>query len=114
SCGRCSRAWRGGCAISPSSSVASRGVNAPSPDGPPAESPLDLERIEWLPATPTTVTVLVVGRWRGDPPRHGAILIVEDGERRHFPADRYGEIEGVWTASFTIPNELRPDIERRL
>src|SRR2546430_13534827 len=89
-------------------------MNAPSPDGPPAESPLDVERVEWVPASPATLRVVVVGRWRAEPPRHGAILLVEDGERRHFAADEHGIAEGVWRAAFTVPSELRPDVERRL
>src|SRR5213592_4514503 len=89
-------------------------MNAPSPDGPPAESPLDVERVEWVPATPLTVRVLVVGRWRTEPPLHGAILLVENGERRRFPADEHGVAGGVWRAMFTVPIELRPVIERRL
>src|SRR6266576_433216 len=74
-------------------------MNAPSPDGPPAESPLDVERVEWTPASPETVRVLVVGRWRSAPPVVAPVLIVFDG---------------AWRATFTIPIELRPGLDHRL
>src|SRR5207244_11720750 len=71
-------------------------------------------RGEWVPGSPAGLRVVVVGRWRAEPPRNGAILLVEDGEWRHFPADEHGIVEGVWRAAFTVPSELRPDVERRL
>src|SRR4051795_6089431 len=89
-------------------------MNAPSPDGPPAESPLDVERVEWTPASPETVRVLVVGRWRSATPVVAPVLIVSDGEREDFPADEHGAFEGAWRATFTIPIELRPGLDRRL
>src|SRR4051812_9849985 len=89
-------------------------MNAPSPDGPPAESPLDVERVEWVPASPETVRVLVVGRWRSAPPVVAPVLIVSDGERAEFPADEHGMVDGAWRATFTIPIELRPGLDHRL
>src|SRR4051812_29608242 len=89
-------------------------MNAPSPDGPPGDSPLDVERVEWVPATPETVLVVVVGRWRSAPPVVAPVLIVQDGYERRFPADEHGVLEGAWRASFTVPIELRPLLERRL
>src|SRR3954470_14141460 len=89
-------------------------MNAPSPDGPPSESPLDVERVEWIPASPETVRVLVVGRWRSAIPVVAPVLIVSDGERADFPADEHGMVDGAWRATFTIPIELRPGLDRRL
>src|SRR3954470_19802378 len=89
-------------------------MNAPSPDGPPSESPLDVERVEWIPASPETVRVLVVGRWRSAIPVVAPVLIVSDGERADFPADEHGMVDGAWHATFTIPIELRPGLDHRL
>src|SRR3954470_23534701 len=89
-------------------------MNAPSPDGPPGDSPLDVERVEWVPATPETVLVVVVGRWRSAPPVVAPVLLVQDGSEREFTADEHGALEGGWRASFTVPIELRPLLERRL
>src|SRR4051794_33708608 len=86
-------------------------MNAPSPDGPPGDSPLDVERVEWVPATPETVLLVVVGRWRSSPPVVAPVLLVE---AREFFADEHGVLEGAWRASFTVPIELRPLLERRL
>src|SRR3954470_21129682 len=88
-------------------------MNAPSPDGPPGDSPLDVERVEWVPATPETVSVLVVGRWRSSPPAVAPELIVESAYQR-FPAVGHGVFEGRWRATFTVPIDLRPLLERRL
>src|SRR4051812_33282032 len=84
------------------------GVNAP---GAEAESPLDVERIEWVPATSETVRVRVVGRWRGAPPAVAPVLLV--GELS-FAADEHGLVEGSWRASFSVPVEIRARLERRL
>src|SRR6059058_5100358 len=89
-------------------------MNAPSPDGPPAESPLDVERVEWVPASPETVRVFVVGRWRTAPPVVAPVLIVGDGDRVLFAADEHGTIDGAWRATFTVPIEVRPRLEHRL
>src|SRR3954454_15057508 len=89
-------------------------MNAPSPDGPPSESPLDVERVEWLPASPDTVRVLVVGCWRTAPPVVAPILIVDDGAPIRIVADEHATIDGSWQAAFTVPIELRPRLERRL
>src|SRR3954451_6230843 len=89
-------------------------MNAPSPDGPPGESPLDVERVEWVPASPETVLVRVVGRWRPVPPVVAPILVVDDGEGGRFVADEHGVVGGAWRASFTVPIEVRPRLERRL
>src|SRR3954451_10186145 len=88
-------------------------MNAPSPDGPPGDSPLDVERVEWVPATPETVSVLVVGRWRSSPPAVAPELIVESAYQR-FPAVEHGVFEGRWRATFTGPIDLRPRPARRL
>src|SRR5205823_5554551 len=101
-------------ALRPASAVRFRGVNAPSPDGPPAESPLDVERVEWVPASPETVRVLVVGRWRSATPVVAPILLVDDGGPRRFPAEDHGVVDGAWRATFTVPIELRPRLEHRL
>src|SRR3954451_3033152 len=86
-------------------------MNAPSPDGPPAESPLDVERVEWTPASPEMVRVLVVGRWRTAAPVVGPVLVVDGGA---FVADEHGVVEGAWRATFTVPIELRPGLEHGL
>src|SRR5205823_4438990 len=83
-------------------------MNAPSPDGPPAESPLDVERVEWVPASPETVRVLVVGRWRSATPVVAPLLLVADGGPRRCPAEDPGVADGAGRATFTVPLELRP------
>src|SRR3954470_11484725 len=89
-------------------------MNAPSPDGPPSESPLDVERVEWLPASPDTVRGLVVGSWRPPPPVVAPIPIADDGAAIRIVADEHATIDGSWQAAFTVPIELRPRLERRL
>src|SRR4051794_20814676 len=83
-------------------------MNAP---GAEPESPLDVERVEWVPATPESVRVRVVGRWRGPPPAVAPVLLVGD---LSFAADEHGIVEGAWRASFTAPVEIRARLERRL
>src|SRR2546423_1066652 len=92
-------------------------MNAPSPDGPPAESPLDVERVEWTPASPETVRVLVVGRWRSATPVVAPVLIVFDGERADFPAEEHGVVEGAGRVRLEAVEErdaAREDSERRV
>src|SRR4051794_12373773 len=89
-------------------------MNAPSPDGPPSDSPLDVERVEWVPVSPETVEVRVVGRWRGTPPAVAPVLLLGDGDDRRFTAVEHVAVEGGWRATFTVPIELRPRLERRL
>src|SRR4051794_533735 len=108
SCGRCSRGWPGAFAINPARGVAWRGMNAP---GAEAESPLDVERVEGFPATPETVRVRVVGRWRGAPPAVAPVLLV--GELA-LAAGGHGVIDGVWRATFSVAVEMRGRLERRL
>src|SRR4051794_27930563 len=83
-------------------------MNAP---GAEADSPLDVERVEWVPASPETVRVRVVGRWRGAPPAIAPVLLV--GELS-FAADEHGVSDGVWRASFSIPIEMRSRLDRRM
>src|SRR3954471_22342356 len=83
-------------------------MNAP---GAEPESPLEVERVEWVPATPETVRVRVVGRWRGAPPAVAPVLLV--GELS-FAADEHGVVDGAWRASFSVPVEMRARLERRL
>ena len=85
-------------------------MNAPSPDGPPSDSPLDIERVEWVPATPDTVLVLVVGRWRSAVPRGQPELVMGDAR---IEADEHETIEGTWRAAFTVPIELRSRLDQR-
>src|SRR4051794_21145919 len=83
-------------------------MNAP---GAEADSPLDVERVEWVPASPETVRVRVVGRWRGAPPAVGPVLLV--GELS-FAADEHAVSDGVWRAAFSVPIEIRSRLERRI
>src|SRR4051812_1127737 len=83
-------------------------MNAP---GAEAESPLDVDRVEWIPATPETVRVRVVGRWRGAPPAVAPVLLVGD---LSFAADEHGIVDGAWRASFSVPIEIRSRLDRRL
>src|SRR4051812_3872478 len=83
-------------------------MNAP---GAEPESPLDVERVEWVPATPETVRVRVAGRWRGAAPAVAPVLLVGD---LAFACDEHGVVDGVWRASFSAPVEIRARLERRL
>lgn len=90
-------------------------MNAPTHDHSSFESPLDAERVEWVPASPDTVEVRVVGRWRAAPPTAAPTLLVEVlGERRRFPAVEHGMTGAVWRATYVVPIELRPRLEGRL
>lgn len=86
-------------------------MNAPSPGGYGSESPLDVDRVEWLAASPDAVEVRVVGRWRGVPPVVAPELLAAG--RRFQPAE-HGTHQGGWQARFSVPIELRPRLEEPL
>ena len=88
-----------------------------APNGSPAESPLDVERVEWFPATSEAIEVRVVGRWREKSPRSAPELVVDDGgDKRRFKAERGAGIDesGRWSARYSIPIELRPRLATKL
>jgi hypothetical protein len=89
---------------------------APGPDGSPAESPLDVERVEWFSSSPEALEVRVSGRWRGTPQTEHVELLVDDaGDRRRFRAVSVGVDEaGAWHARFAVPVELRARLAARL
>ncbi|MEZ5123413.1 MAG: hypothetical protein R2736_17860 [Solirubrobacterales bacterium] len=87
-----------------------------SPDGSPMESPLEIERVEWLPSTPEALEVRVCGRWRGPAPSEPVELVLDaGGERRRFPSAGAATVAaGLWQARFAVPVELRSALAARL
>lgn len=77
------------------------------PAFPPDSAPLQIDRVEWVPASPEAVHVHLFGRWRDRPVSEPLVLLVGDaGRRRGFEALPAGP-PGV-LAAFAVPNELRP------
>lgn len=76
------------------------------PSLPPESAPLEVDRVEWLPASPEAVHVHVLGRWK-ERPVAGLVLLVgqESGRRDPFPA--LEEPPSGVLAAFAVPNELR-------
>lgn len=77
------------------------------PDLPPDRAPLDVDRVEWVPASPEAVHVLVFGRWRDRPVGDALLLLVGAGHRRHAFEALAPPPPGA-LAGFAVPNELRP------
>ena len=76
------------------------------PSFPPDSAPVVVDRVEWVPASPESVHVLVYGRWRDRPVAEPMVLLVGTERRRHaFDALEHPP-EGVLVA-FAVPNELR-------
>ena len=83
------------------------------PAFPPDPSPLEVDRVEWLPASAHGLQVHLLGRW-GDRPIAGSpLLLVGDGNRRHGFSPLAEAPAGVLFA-FDVPNELRQALERDL
>ena len=80
------------------------------------DSPLEIERVEWLPATPEALEVRVCGRWReGAPPDVALVVVDERGDPRRFPLTGAGATDsGSWRGSFAVPVELRSRLSARL
>lgn len=81
------------------------------------ESPLEVERVEWVPSTAEALEVRLAGRWRRAAPGDPIELLVDDGgERRRFRAVGVdGGADGEpWTARFAVPVELRARLAARL
>jgi len=80
------------------------------------DSPLEIERVEWLPSTPEALEVRVCGRWRGGAPPDLALVVVDErGDARRFPLTAAGLTEaGSWRGSFAVPVELRSRLSASL
>jgi hypothetical protein len=83
---------------------------------------LEIDRVEWLSSSTEAVVVRVFGRWREGVERPAAyVLIVDDGRDRQAygplavaPADPHAGDLQAWSASFSVPIELRPRLEQGL
>ena len=85
------------------------------------EPPLEIDRVEWLSASPQAVLVRVLGHWRGPVSDVEPVLLVDEGGgRRPFermpgePGQGPGGDPGAWVAHFSVPIELRPRLEHGL
>jgi chromosome segregation ATPase len=80
------------------------------------ESPFEIERVEWVPATAEALEVHVYGRWRDGAPDAVSLLVTDaGGERMPFAAiaAAVGE-SGTWQARFAVPVELRSRLSAKL
>jgi hypothetical protein len=91
-------------------------VSPAAPDGSPIESPFEVERVEWVPATAAALEVHVYGRWRDAAPDTVALLVIDaGGEQLSFsPRDAGADETGGWHASFAVPVELRSRLAAKL
>lgn len=76
------------------------------PDFPPASAPLEVDRVEWVPASAEAVHVYLLGRWVDRPVADAMVLLVGTDRRRHAFDALPGPPAGV-LAAFAVPNELR-------
>lgn len=77
------------------------------PGLPPDSAPLEIDRVEWLPASAGAVHVHLLGRWVDRPVAEPLVLLVgTERGRRSFEALSAAPA-GV-LAAFAVPNELRP------
>lgn len=76
------------------------------PDFPPASAPLEVDRVEWVPASAEAVHVYLLGRWVDRPVADAMVLLVGTERRRHAFDALPGPPAGV-LAAFAVPNELR-------
>jgi hypothetical protein len=85
-----------------------RGIRcaAVHPDFPPASAPLEVDRVEWIPASPESVHVHVYGRWIDRPVAEPLVLLVGTERRRH-PFDALEPPPAGVLVAFAVPNELR-------
>ena len=85
-----------------------RGIRCPAvhPDFPPASAPLEVDRVEWIPASPESVHVHVYGRWIDRPVAEPLVLLVGTERRRH-PFDALEAPPAGVLVAFAVPNELR-------
>ena len=84
----------------------------------PMEPAPEIDRVEWLSSSPEAVLVRVHAH-RAQPSNAAEVrLIIDDGGRRRTFAPDLGlhvdEITGAWSASFSVPIELRPRLEGNL
>ncbi|MFL5845045.1 MAG: hypothetical protein ACJ762_10155 [Solirubrobacteraceae bacterium] len=81
-----------------------------NPDFPPDSAPLQVDRVEWVPASSEVVHVHLLGRWVDRPVSEPLVLLVGTERRRHafdaLPAPPAGVL-----AAFAVPNELRARLE---
>jgi len=91
-------------------------VSPAAPDGSPIESPFEVERVEWVPATSEALEVHVSGRWRDAAPDTVALVVIDvGGEQRSFaPAAAGADEGGAWHATFAVPVELRSRLSAKL
>jgi hypothetical protein len=77
------------------------------PSFPPDSAPLEVDRVEWVPASPEAVHVHLLGRWRDRPVPEPLVLLVtsEGGRRDPFPA--LDDAPAGVLAAFAVPVELR-------
>src|SRR5689334_4891777 len=80
------------------------------------ESPFEVERVEWVPATAEALEVHVHGRWRDAAPGAVALIVTgADGGQLTFASTAAGgDPAGAWHATFAVPVELRPRLSARL
>ncbi|UGS36224.1 hypothetical protein DSM104329_02624 [Capillimicrobium parvum] len=80
------------------------------------DSPLEIERVEWLPWTPEVLEVRVSGRWGGAVPREPVELVVDAAGVRRRLRSTGAEVDaaGLWQASFAVPVELRSSLAAHL
>ncbi|MDX6640892.1 MAG: hypothetical protein QOF12_1903, partial [Solirubrobacteraceae bacterium] len=85
-----------------------RGIRcaAVHPDFPPASAPLEVDRVEWIPASPESVHVHLYGRWIDRPVAEPLVLLV-GAERRRHPFDALEAPPAGVLVAFAVPNELR-------
>jgi hypothetical protein len=76
------------------------------PSFPPESAPLEVDRVEWVPASPEAVHVHLLGRWIDRPVSDPLVLLVGTERRRHAFDALDNPPPGV-LAAFAVPNELR-------
>src|SRR3954452_4255391 len=79
---------------------------AVQPSFPPDSAPLEVDRVEWVPASPEAVHVHLLGRWVDRPVADPLVLLVGTERRRHAFDALDTPPPGV-LAAFAVPNELR-------
>lgn len=76
------------------------------PSFPPESAPLEVDRVEWVPASTEAVHVHLFGRWIDRPVSDPLILLVGT-ERRRYSFDALEHAPAGVLVAFAVPNELR-------
>ena len=77
----------------------------------PKPSPLEVDRVEWLPSSPDEIEVRVFGAWRGSTVPPVAVLAVAGRRLTAEATPPAGGPPPEWAALFLAPIESRGDLE---